>query len=98
MPGQHGNDKEKEMEHYPDHEEKDNELKEKYAMEDIYTSKELAEKRAEEMGLKGSHTHVHIIDEKETVYYMPGASHDEYMKAKEAMEKDNEKEDKEKLN
>ena len=101
MPGQHGTDEEKDM---GAHEDKEKEmdkhdkdyLKGKYAMEDIYTSKELAEKRAEEMGLKGSHTHVHIIDEKETVYYMPGASHDEYMKAKEEMEKDNEKDDKEK--
>ena len=90
MPGQHGTDEEKDM---GAHEDKEKEmdkhdkdyLKGKYAMEDIYTSKELAEKRAEEMGLKGSHTHVHIIDEKETVYYMPGASHDEYMKDKEEM-------------
>tara|TARA_Y100001937_G_C7126218_1_gene335063 strand:+ start:272 stop:1759 length:1488 start_codon:yes stop_codon:yes gene_type:complete len=93
MPGQHGNNKEKEMEHYPDHEEKDNEHKEKYAKDDLYTSKEEAEKNAPRMGLEGSHTHVHLIDGKETIFYMPGASHDEYLKAKEEMEKDNKDED-----
>ena len=77
----------------PDKMEKD---EEKYAVEDMYSTKALAEERAKEMGGEGSHEHVHIVDEKEMVLYMPFPSHDEYLKAKEEMEKDNEKDDKEK--
>ena len=63
MPGIHGKDKDKEMEHYPGHED-DKEMgsmlrpdvqekmtrEELYAMEDVYTTAEKAEARAKEMG------------------------------------------------
>lgn len=105
MPGQHDKeekdlmekDEDKEMQinnpNTPDKMEKD---EEKFAVEDMYSTKALAEERAKEMGGEGSHEHVHIVDDKEMVLYMPFGSHEEYLKAKEEMEKDNKEDDKEK--
>jgi hypothetical protein len=105
MPGRHGNKEEKDMReekdkdmeiNNPDTPDKMRKDEEKYAVEDMYSTKALAEKRAKEMGGEGSHQHVHMVDEKELVLYMPFPSHNEYLKAKEEMEKDNEKDDDEK--
>jgi len=98
MPGIHGKDKDKEMEHYPGHED-DKEMgsmlrpeiqermtkEELYAMEDVYTTAEKAEARAKEMGGEGSHTHTHVIDDEKVTMYMPFPSHDAYMEAKKKM-------------
>ena len=107
MPGKHGKDKDKEMEHYPGHED-DKEMGsmlrpdvqekmtreqiERYAMQDLYTTPEKAEEKAKAMGLEGSHMHTHMVDDKEVKLYMPGKTHEEYLKAKEKM-KENEMED-----
>ena len=56
-----------------------------YAMEDVYTTAEKAEARAKEMGGEGSHSHTHVIDDEEVVYYMPFPNHPAYMEAKEKM-------------
>ncbi len=56
-----------------------------YAMEDVYTTAEKAEARAKEMGGEGSHSHTHVIDDEEVVYYMPFPNHAAYLKAKEKM-------------
>ena len=86
-------DKDKDMQiHNPDSPDK---MEEEYAMEDLYRSEEEAVKAAEALGLEGSHSHKHVIDGEEVTFYMPGNSHDEYMKAKAEQEKDNEKEEKE---
>ena len=58
---------------------------EKFAMDDLYTSAEKAEEKAKAMGISGSHMHIHKVDDKEIRLYMPGESHEEYMKAKEKM-------------
>ena len=98
MPGIHGKDKDKEMEHYPGHED-DKEMgsmlrpevqekmtkEELYAMEDVYTTAEKAEARAKEMGGEGSHTHIHVIDDEKVTMYMPFPSHDAYLEAKKKM-------------
>jgi len=108
MPGKHGKDKDKEMEHYPGHKDEDKDMRmlrpevqeeklteeeiEKFAMDDLYTTAEKAEEKAKTMGLTGSHMHIHKVDDKEIRLYMPGESHDAYMEAKEKM-KENEMED-----
>jgi hypothetical protein len=108
MPGKHGKDKDKEMEHYPGHKDEDKDMRmlrpevqeeklteeeiEKFAMDDLYTTAEKAEEKAKAMGLTGSHMHIHKVDDKEIRLYMPGESHDAYMEAKEKM-KENEMDD-----
>ena len=102
MPGKHGKDKEKEMgaheedkdmgAHLEEEKEMDKhdvgsrERKGLYALEDLYMKEEDAEEAAEKMGISGSHSHVHVINEKEVTFYMPGRSHEEYMEAKKKME------------
>jgi acylphosphatase len=101
MPGIHGKDKDKEMEHYPGHKDDDKDMRmlrpevqeeklteeevEKFAMEDLYTSAEKAEEKAKAMGISGSHMHIHKIDDREIKMYMPGESHEQYMEAKKKM-------------
>tara|TARA_R100000805_G_C3619827_1_gene123159 strand:+ start:875 stop:2617 length:1743 start_codon:yes stop_codon:yes gene_type:complete len=88
--------KEKEME-IPNPTSPDKMEKEKYAMDDLYTDREEAEKAAPAMGLEGAHTHEHRIDGKNVEFFMPGKNHEEYLKAKAEMEaKDNEDKDKDK--
>ena len=53
----------------------------KFEMKDIYTTAEKAEARAREMGGEGSHEHIHMVDEKKVVLYMPFPSHEEYLEA-----------------
>ena len=46
--------------------------------EDIFDNPQEAEKRAKQLGIEGHHTHK---DDKGKTIYMPGKSHEEYMKA-----------------
>ena len=50
----------------------------KASKEDIFDNPKDAEKRAKELGIQGHHTHK---DEKGKTVYMPGKSHEEYMRA-----------------
>tara|TARA_Y100001938_G_C8097470_1_gene439118 strand:- start:186 stop:1904 length:1719 start_codon:yes stop_codon:yes gene_type:complete len=87
-------EEEKEME-IPNPNSPDKMQKEKYAMDDLYTNREEAEKAAPAMGLEGSHTHQHRIDGENVEFFMPGKNHEEYLKAKAEMEA-KQNEDKEK--
>tara|TARA_R100001163_G_scaffold50136_1_gene37738 strand:- start:106 stop:1575 length:1470 start_codon:yes stop_codon:yes gene_type:complete len=63
----------------PHHYDKDKKKKKKsYGSKDIFDNPGEAMKRAKEMGLDGVHTHK---DDKGKTVYMPGKSHEEYMKA-----------------
>ena len=57
------------------------ETPDKFEMKDVYTTAEKAEARAKEMGGEGSHEHIHMVDEKKIVLYMPFPSHEEYLEA-----------------
>ena len=100
MPGTHGKKKKEEMEKKeedmrmlkPEKQEKLRKI-ENYAMDDLFTDKEEAEKAAPKMGLEGSHSHVHMIDGKEVTFFMPGPNHEAYLEAKEKMEKEKENAD-----
>ena len=48
------------------------------AQRDMFDNPEEAKRRGEELGLKGTHT---SKDDAGKVFYMPGKSHEEYMKA-----------------
>lgn len=57
------------------------ETPDKFEMKDVYTTAEKAEARAKEMNGEGSHEHIHMVDEKKIVLYMPFPSHEEYLEA-----------------
>ena len=56
--------------------------RELYAMEDVYTTPELAIERAKEMGGEGSHEQTYVIDDKKVSLYMPFPTHEEYLEVK----------------
>ena len=56
--------------------------RELYAMEDVYTTPELAIERAKEMGGEGSHEQTYVIDDKQVSLYMPFPTHEEYLEVK----------------
>ena len=68
-------------------------FRKKYEIKDVYTTAEKAEARAQEMGGEGSHEHIHMVDDKKIVLYMPFPSHEEYLEA--VKEKEEVEEDKE---
>jgi len=74
--------------------------KEEYA-KDVFETPEEAEKRAEEMGGKGSHEMKVEVEEEEKVMFMPFPTHEEYLKAleeeerKEELEAEDKKEEEE---
>jgi hypothetical protein len=61
--------------------EKEDKEEEKVMEKDVYATAEEAEKRAEEMGGKGSHEMKLVVEDEEKVMYMPFPTHDEYEQA-----------------
>ena len=56
--------------------------RELYAMEDVYTTPELAIERAREMGGEGHHEQTYVMDDKKVSLYMPFPTHEEYLEVK----------------